>query len=83
LGLFPVRVGIAHPTDPGRLTEVELMADTGATLSWVPRAILEPPRTVAREARLPSRRLQPLATERLQKLTFAASWTCRGPIVLV
>jgi clan AA aspartic protease len=42
LGLFSVRVGVAHPTDPSRQTEVELLVDTGAKLSWVPREILDP-----------------------------------------
>ncbi len=42
LGLFSVRIGLAHPTDPSRQTEVELLVDTGATLSWVPQEILDP-----------------------------------------
>jgi clan AA aspartic protease len=41
MGQFSVRVGIAHPTE-GQAAEVELLVDTGATLSWVPREILEP-----------------------------------------
>jgi predicted aspartyl protease len=42
VGLFSVRIGVAHPTDPSRQAEVELLVDTGATLSWVPREILDP-----------------------------------------
>lgn len=42
MGGFSVRVGVGHPTDPSRQTEVELLVDTGATLSWVPRDILDP-----------------------------------------
>lgn len=41
MGQFSVRVTIAHPSDPGRRTEVDLLVDTGATLTWVPRDILE------------------------------------------
>jgi clan AA aspartic protease len=41
MGQFSVRATIAHPTDPGRQAEVELLVDTGATLSWVPREIVE------------------------------------------
>ena len=41
MGQFSVQVKIAHPTDPTRLAEVELLVDTGATLSWVPREIIE------------------------------------------
>jgi len=41
MGLFSVRVAIAHPTDPSRQMDVELLVDTGATLSWVPREILD------------------------------------------
>lgn len=42
MGQFSVRVGIAHPTDVERTAEVELLVDTGATLSWVPQEILAP-----------------------------------------
>lgn len=38
---FSVRVTIAHPTDSARSAEVDLLVDTGATLSWVPRQLLE------------------------------------------
>ncbi len=41
MGQFSVRVTIAHPTDPARHTEVELVVDTRATLSWVPREVIE------------------------------------------
>lgn len=41
MGQFSVRATIAHPTDPGRSAEVELLVDTGATLSWIPREVLE------------------------------------------
>ena len=42
MGQFSVRVTIVHPTDPTRRSEVELLVDTGATLSWVPREVLDP-----------------------------------------
>jgi len=41
MGQFSVRVAIANPSDPARGADVELLVDTGATLSWVPRAIIE------------------------------------------
>ena len=41
MGQFSVQVRITHPTDPTRVAEVELLVDTGATLSWVPREIIE------------------------------------------
>ena len=41
MGQFSVRTAIAHPADPNRVAEVDLLVDTGATLSWVPRQILE------------------------------------------
>ena len=42
MGQFSVRVTIVHPTDPTRQSEVELLVETGATLSWVPREVLDP-----------------------------------------
>ncbi|MGH9862171.1 MAG: retroviral-like aspartic protease family protein [Candidatus Acidiferrales bacterium] len=41
MGQFSVRVTLAHPSDATRTAEVELLVDTGATLSWVPRETLE------------------------------------------
>ncbi len=41
MGQFSVQVTIAHPSDPARAADVELWVDTGATLSWVPREIIE------------------------------------------
>ena len=41
MGQFSVRTTIAHPADPERVAVVDLLVDTGATLSWVPRQILE------------------------------------------
>jgi clan AA aspartic protease len=41
MGQFSVRVTIAHPADTTRQTEVELLVDTGATLTWVPREVLD------------------------------------------
>jgi predicted aspartyl protease len=34
-------VTVAHPSDPSRAAEVELLVATGATLTWVPREIVE------------------------------------------
>jgi len=41
MGQFSVRVTVAHPTDPDRREEVSLLVDTGATLAWVPRQVVE------------------------------------------
>ena len=41
MGQFSVRTAIANPADPNRAADVDLLVDTGATLSWVPRQILE------------------------------------------
>lgn len=41
MGQFSVPVTIIHPTDPTRRAEAELLVDTGATLSWVPRDVVE------------------------------------------
>lgn len=41
MGQFSVRVTIAHPSDPSRRADVDLLVDTGATLTWVPRETLE------------------------------------------
>jgi clan AA aspartic protease len=41
MGMFEVIVKIASPTSPDRFVEIPLLVDTGATLSWIPRAALE------------------------------------------
>ncbi len=41
MGQFSVRVTVAHPSDATRAAEVELIVDTGATLTWVPREVLQ------------------------------------------
>lgn len=41
MGQFSVTVNIVHPTDPEKSAQADLLVDTGATLSWVPREILE------------------------------------------
>ncbi len=41
MGLFTVKLIIANPMDPARQVEAELLVDTGATLSWVPRELAE------------------------------------------
>lgn len=38
---FSVHVTIAHPTDPGRVAEIDLLVDPGATLTWAPRELLD------------------------------------------
>ena len=41
MGQFSVPVTIVHPTEPGRRSEMELLVDTGATLSWISREVCE------------------------------------------
>jgi len=39
--MFDVTVKLANLAVPGRTEEVSLLVDTGATLSWIPREILQ------------------------------------------
>jgi clan AA aspartic protease len=41
MGLFNVTVKLANLSVPNRTEDVSLLVDTGATLSWIPRDILE------------------------------------------
>jgi clan AA aspartic protease len=41
MGMFEVNVKLANLAAPNQTEEVSLLVDTGATLSWIPRAILE------------------------------------------
>lgn len=40
MGMFEVNVKLTNLAAPGRAEEVSLLVDTGATLSWIPREIL-------------------------------------------
>jgi len=39
--MFEVTVQLANLATPGRTAELSLLVDTGATLSWIPRDVLE------------------------------------------
>lgn len=41
MGMFDVKVKLTNLSDAARTHEVSLLVDTGATLSWIPREILE------------------------------------------
>jgi clan AA aspartic protease len=41
MGLFQVTVKLANPAAPGDSREVALLVDAGATLSWIPREVLQ------------------------------------------
>jgi clan AA aspartic protease len=41
MGLFEVKVKLASLATPMLAEEISLLVDTGATLSWIPREILE------------------------------------------
>ena len=40
MGTFSVAVTVAHPTEPGSSARLELLVDTGATISFVPADVL-------------------------------------------
>jgi clan AA aspartic protease len=40
MGMFEVKVKLASMAAPERVSEVSLLVDTGATISWIPREIL-------------------------------------------
>ena len=41
MGMFEVKVRLASLAAPDRAAKVSLLVDTGATLSWIPREVLE------------------------------------------
>ena len=41
MGMFNVKVKLASLNNPARTEEVSLLVDTGATLCWIPREVLE------------------------------------------
>ncbi len=41
MGLFDVNVKVANPASPEHIRENALLVDTGATLSWIPRDLLQ------------------------------------------
>jgi len=41
MGLFDVKVKLASLSAPARTEEISLLVDTAATLSWIPREILQ------------------------------------------
>lgn len=52
MGFTKIKAILSHPTQPDGRMDVELLVDTGATFSSVPRAVLEKlgvPATVTRE----------------------------------
>lgn len=40
MGMFEVNVKLASMAAPDRFEQVSLLVDTGATISWIPRAVL-------------------------------------------
>jgi clan AA aspartic protease len=41
MGMFDVKVTLANLAAPGRTEEISFLVDTRATLSWIPREILQ------------------------------------------
>jgi clan AA aspartic protease len=63
MGMFEVKVRLASLSAPNRTEEVSLLVDTGATLSWIPRELLEK-LGAAPLSRLPFRRANGRRIER-------------------
>ena len=63
MGMFEVKVELTNLADPSRTEDVSLLVNTGATLSWIPREILERLGT-APLSRLPFRRANGRRIER-------------------
>ncbi len=40
MGTFSVTVTVAHPTEPGNSARLDLLVDTGATISFLPTEVL-------------------------------------------
>lgn len=41
MGMFEAKVKVANLAAPNKTQEISLLVDTGATLSWIPRSVLE------------------------------------------
>ena len=41
MGMFEVKVTAGNLATPGQGESLSLLVDTGATLSWIPRSVLE------------------------------------------
>lgn len=41
MGMFEVNVKVANLNAPDQPSEVSLLVDTGATISWIPRSLIE------------------------------------------
>jgi clan AA aspartic protease len=41
MGQFSVQIAVSHPTEASREAQVELLVDTGATLTWISREVLD------------------------------------------
>src|SRR5258708_33990257 len=74
MGMFEVKVKLASLTAPGRTEEISLLVDTGATLSWIPREILQKFGVTA-FSRLPFSHAD---GRRLERATTAARLTLPG-----
>ncbi len=76
MGMFDVRVKLANVASPTQAEELSLLVDTGATLSWIPRGVLER-LGVAAFSRLPFTRAD---GQRLERDTTAVLLTIAGRI---
>ncbi len=79
-----MKVTLANLAAPGRAEEVSLLVDTGATLSWIPRATLEK-LGVQAFSRLPftladGRRLERDTTAVLMTIDVEEKGRCRWPL---
>lgn len=79
MGLFEVTVKLSNPAAPDKVREVPLLVDTGATLSWIPREILQ-----SLNVRATSRLEFQLADGRvLERDVGAALFTIDGRMVVI
>ena len=75
MGTFSVSVKVAHPTEVARSTTLELLVDTGATISSVPANVLV---TLGIEARWTDREFETASGAVIRRPVGAASLTIDG-----
>ncbi len=75
MGTFSVSVKVGHPTEPARSTTVELLVDTGATISFVSADLLA---NLGIEPRWTEREFETASGAVMRRSVGAASFTIDG-----
>lgn len=75
MGTFSVSVTVGHPIEQARSTSVELLVDTGATISFVPAEVLG---NLGIEPRWPDREFETASGAVLRRPVGAASLAIDG-----